>query len=158
MNGYLAIHAAIALAVGFAVITSKQRLLWLTGFLLPLSGLMLVLGVRLSWPQVLPFILALVVFARHREKAVSQFPASGTLLLLLALGVGLALWFFAFSEEVTQTMLQLKAEGLGIGQNELRYPVQIVSFVTPWILLVASYALVETDDDLNDGGQGSFPE
>jgi len=148
MNGYLAIHAAIALAVGFAVITSKQRLLWLTGFLLPLSGLMLVLGVRLSWPQVLPFILALVVFARHREKAVSQFPASGTLLLLLALGVGLALWFFAFSEDVTQTMLQLRAEGLGIGQNELRYPVQIVSFVTPWIMLVASYALVETDDDL----------
>ncbi len=148
MNGYLAIHVAIALAVGFAAITSRQRLLWLTGFLLPLSGLMIVLGVRLSWPQVLPFVLVLVVFMLRRERAVSRLPGSGTLLFLLALGVGLALWFFAFSEDVTQTVLRLKAEGLGIGQNELRYPVQIVSFVTPWMMLAASYALVETDDDL----------
>ncbi len=148
MSSYLAIHVAIALAVGFAVITSKQRLLWLTGFLLPLSGLMLVLGVRLSWPQVLPFILILVVFMLRRERAISQLPASGTLLFLLAFGVGLALWFFAFSEDVTQAVLRLRADGLGIGQNELRYPVQILSFLTPWIMLAASYALVETDDDL----------
>ncbi len=148
MNGYLAIHAAIALAVGFAVITSKQRLLWLTGFLLPLSGLMLVVGVRLSWPQVLPFVLLGVILLQRREKRMSELPASGTLLLFLALGVGLALWFSAFSEDVMHTMLRLKAEGLGIGQNELRYPVQVVSFITPWVMLAASYALVESDGDL----------
>ena len=154
MYAYFALHALIGIALLFAFAQGKRSILWMSGFLLPLAGLVIFVGVAWNWAKLVPVVLLLAVLLHRRRNPLEELPGIMWLGILLMYALLVTMWFFAVDHAVTDKLEMARALGWGPGQTTYRYAVQGFVYLSSWAMLYVSYALVQSREDLDAAIQG----
>jgi len=141
------LHVAIALALLWALSSGRQALLRVTGFVLPLSGLVIASGVGWSWVKVIPGILMVGALVMPGGRDLRALPGRRALVVLACWAVAVTTWFRVFDFELVGLMELASQYGWGPAQNEFRHLVQLVVQVGQWLIFLAAFRLSASASD-----------
>ncbi|HOH03704.1 MAG TPA: O-antigen ligase family protein [Polyangiaceae bacterium] len=129
MFAYVLLHLIIAISLLAALVKGTKPLLWMVGFLLPLQGLSIYIGIQLNWAKfiVIPLLLNWVI--RGQKHKWSRLPGIYWFGLIILYIIASAIGAMLFDEEANRLSAVARALGWGVGQTTYRYLVQGLQFV-----------------------------
>lgn len=131
-----------------ASVYNKGRFLYLATFLIPLQGLSFNAGITLSWYKVL-FLIAFLGYLLKSERINRKsFPGISLIILYFAYVVVLTLaqWVLDSYTGVSKIGEIL---GWGSAQSAYRYPVQLLTFICIWGLMIVGVLYKITNIELS---------
>lgn len=131
----LLVHSLLAALLLRALVLGPRPTLWAIGFVLPLSGLVLTVGVAWSWVRLLPVLLALGVALHPERRALSSLPARLSLALLFSWALLVTLLVLGLDAELPVLMAAAERLGWGTAQTSGRHAVQLAVMVGNWLVL-----------------------
>lgn len=153
---YLALNIVLGIALLYCASSNRRHFLTLAGFLIPLQGLSFHLGVLISWHKIIfPIaVLGLLLGSlRKSDKTVPKLPGIRPYLILVAYITTLTLGIWGL-EALHGGRSSADITGWAALQSDYRYPVQLVSYLFVWGLVLIGVSFTKDRKDFKGLAQG----
>lgn len=153
---YLALNIVMGMALLYCASSKRRQFLALAGFLIPLQALSFDLGVLISWHKIIFPLAVLGIFLgsiKKSDQTLPKLPGIQPYLILVAYVTILTLGIWGL-EALDGGRSSTDITGWATLQSDYRYPVQLLSYLFVWGLVLIGALFTKDRRDFNGLVQG----